>query len=103
VLWAKDGDEAIYLSLIEQVDLVLMDLKIPDTDGYEAVKIIKRKRPELIVFGQSVTAMAIDKDKAIRAGFDDILTKPVSKVDFMKKMDLRYEFKTLPGNNRNCN
>jgi CheY-like chemotaxis protein len=93
VLWAKDGDEAIYLSLIEQVDLVLMDLKIPDTDGYEAVKIIKRKRPELIVFGQSVTAMAIDKDKAIRAGFDDILTKPVSKVDFMKKMDLRYEFK----------
>jgi PAS domain S-box-containing protein len=93
VLWAKDSEEAIYLSLSEQVDIVLMDLKIHDTNGYEAAKIIKKKRPDLLVFAQSVNAMAIDKGKAIQAGFDDVITKPVSRADFMKKMDLRYEFR----------
>jgi CheY-like chemotaxis protein len=93
VLWAKDGEEAIYLSLSEQVDIVLMDLKIPGSNGYEAVKIIKKKRPDLLVFAQSVNAMSVDKRKAIQAGFDDIINKPVSRADFMQKMELRYEFR----------
>jgi signal transduction histidine kinase/CheY-like chemotaxis protein len=87
VLWAKDGDEGIYMSIIEPVDIVLMDIKMPDTDGYEATKIIKRKRPDIHVFAQSVHAMTLDKGKAVMAGFDDVITKPVSKTDFLKMVD----------------
>jgi signal transduction histidine kinase/CheY-like chemotaxis protein len=94
VLWAKDGDEAIYMSIIENVDIVLMDIKMPVADdGYETTKIIKRKRPDILVFAQSVHAMNIDKDKAVQAGFDDIITKPVRRGDFMKKLDSIYAYK----------
>jgi signal transduction histidine kinase/CheY-like chemotaxis protein len=65
LLWAKDGDEAIFMSLNEPVDIVLMDLRMPNTDGYEATKIIKSKRPGLPVFAQTACALLDEKERAI--------------------------------------
>ena len=88
VLWAKDGDEAIYKSLNEPVDIVLMDLKMPNTNGYEATKIIKSRCPELPIIAQTACALLEEIELAFEAGCDDYLLKPINKTDFLRKVDL---------------
>lgn len=88
VLWAKDGEDAIFMALNEPVDIVLMDLKMPNIDGYEATKIIKSKLPELPIIAQTACALTDERDRAIHAGCDDYLTKPIKKEIFLQKVDL---------------
>jgi len=78
VLWAKDGLEAI--SMCENdpsINLVLMDIKMPLLNGYEATRIIKKKRPELPIIAQTAYAMTADKLEAEKAGCDGYLSKPI--------------------------
>jgi PAS domain S-box-containing protein len=78
VLWAKNGREAIDLCETDpSIDLVLMDIKMPLLDGYEATKLIKNKRPELPIIAQTAYAMTSDRIEAEKAGCDGYLSKPV--------------------------
>jgi CheY-like chemotaxis protein len=78
VLWAKDGQEAVDLCEIDpSINLVLMDIKMPLLDGYEATKLIKNKRPELPIIAQTAYAMISDKLEADKAGCDGYLSKPI--------------------------
>lgn len=72
---AKDGLE--YLKY-NSVDLVLMDVQLPEMDGYEATRIIKAEYPELPVIIQTAFAMRGDEEKALQSGCDGYLTKPLS-------------------------
>jgi hypothetical protein len=73
-----DGAEAInYIKLNPEIRLILMDLKLPAVDGYEATKIIKQINPKIIIIAQTAYAMPGDREKAISAGCDDYLTKPI--------------------------
>ncbi len=73
-----DGEKAInYIKLNPEIRLVLMDLKLPSVDGYEATKIIKKINPEIRIIAQTAYAMLGDREKAISAGCDDYLTKPI--------------------------
>jgi PAS domain S-box-containing protein len=78
VLWAKDGLEAISICESDPtINLVLMDIKMPLLNGYEATKIIKSRRPELPVIAQTAYAMTADKLEAEKAGCDGYLSKPI--------------------------
>jgi CheY-like chemotaxis protein len=78
VLWAKDGREAVDLCETEpSINLVLMDIKMPLLNGYEATRIIKTKRPELPIIAQTAYAMVSDKLEADKAGCDGYLSKPI--------------------------
>lgn len=91
---AKDGATALELLSIHEYDLVLMDVQLPEMDGFETTH---RIRTELNLTRLPVVAMTAhtlqeDRNKAIAAGMDDYLTKPVeleALVAVLKKFDLR--------------
>jgi PAS domain S-box-containing protein len=77
-LIARNGLEAIEKCRENQgISIILMDLKMPVMEGLEATRKIREFRPNLPIIGVSAYAMAGDKEKAIAAGCDDYITKPV--------------------------
>lgn len=84
VFWAKNGIEVLDICEKEQkMDLVLMDLQMPDMNGYEATQILKKKYPGLPVIAQTAFAMSDDREKALDAGCDDYLAKPIKSKDLL--------------------
>lgn len=59
-------------------DLVLMDVQLPEMDGYEATRILKKTFPNLPIIIQTAYAMKGDMEKAFEAGCDDYIAKPMS-------------------------
>ncbi|MCD4833818.1 MAG: response regulator [Bacteroidales bacterium] len=78
VLWAKDGKEAVDLCLNnDNIDLVLMDIRMPGMDGIEATQKIKEHKSELQIIGQTAFAHDNDREKCLNAGFDNYISKPI--------------------------
>ncbi len=75
---AKSGIEAVELAQSENPDLVLMDLKMPIMDGLEATRQIKEKLPHMPILALTANAFDSDRQKALEAGCDDFMSKPVS-------------------------
>jgi len=80
VIWASNGEEAVNLCRKSQtIDVILMDIKMPVMDGYEATKIIKEFRPALPIIALTAYAQDSDKEKALAAGFVAHISKPVDR------------------------
>ncbi|MDM8159639.1 response regulator [Labilibaculum sp. K2S] len=80
VLVANNGLEAVDIcKKNDKIDLVLMDIKMPLMDGYEATKKIKKIRPNLPIIAQTAFALLGDKNKSLENGCDDYIAKPVKK------------------------
>lgn len=78
ILKAMNGEEAIaFFEKGSTPDLIFMDLKMPVMDGFSATKKIKALHPDLPVVALTAYAFTQDKEKALAAGCDDIITKPV--------------------------
>ena len=80
-LRARNGQEAVDIVLKGDVDLVLMDIKMPVMDGLEATRQIKKERPALPVVALTANAFDSDRQLANEAGCDAFLAKPVSSAD----------------------
>lgn len=79
ILWAKNGQEAIDICKENKdIDIVLMDIKMPVLNGLEAIAEIKKFRSELPIIVQTAYAMPEDRDRSFEAGGDDHLTKPIN-------------------------
>lgn len=79
LLWAKNGQETF--ELIKQhpnIDLVLMDIRMPIMDGYEATKRIKEYNSRIPIVAQTAYALEYEKDEILKAGCDDYIAKPYS-------------------------
>ena len=79
LIHAKNGKEALEKVTSENtIDLILMDIRMPVMNGYEATKEIKKIKSIPIV-AQTAFAFTEDKTKALNAGCDDYLAKPITR------------------------
>ena len=82
IIHAFNGKEAVEKCRSgEKIDLVIMDIKMPVMDGYEATRRIKELYPELPVIAQTAFAYQADREKAMLAGCDDYMSKPINKAE----------------------
>ncbi len=80
VIYAADGRMAKSLMKKHRnIDLVLLDIRLPDINGFDLCRHIKKEDPELIVIAQTAFAGEADKKKSLAAGCDDFLAKPIKK------------------------
>ena len=78
LFFARNGQEAVDIVMTTpELQLVLMDLKMPVMDGYEAIKVIKQIRPELYIIAQSAYVFSNDQDRARKSGCNDFIEKPI--------------------------
>ena len=78
VIRAINGIDAV--EKVEQggIDMVLMDLKMPEIDGLQATRIIKEKYPDMPIIALTANAFSSDREQAFEAGCDEFLSKPVN-------------------------
>lgn len=87
IFHAKDGFEALeVLCSNPQLDLILMDIKMPKMDGYDTCKQIRKINKEIILIAQSAITSKEFYKKAVNSGFDDYIAKPVSKKELTDKV-----------------
>ena len=76
------GSEAIELSKKHpDLDLILLDIKMPGIDGLKAVKEIRKFNSDVLIIAQTANALSGDRMKAINSGCNDYLSKPLNKND----------------------
>jgi two-component system sensor histidine kinase EvgS len=76
----ESGLESVELCTRDNsIDLVLMDLTLPDIDGYTAMSRIRKVRPALPLVAQSATSMSEHRERARNSGADDFIAKPIKR------------------------
>jgi CheY-like chemotaxis protein len=87
VLWAKNGAEAVNFIMDSDkgdIDLVIMDIKMPIMNGYEATIKIKEVRNDIPVLALTAYAFAEDRRLSMEAGCNDFITKPVKRAKLLE-------------------
>jgi PAS domain S-box-containing protein len=94
LLSAVNGASGIEIARASKPDIILMDIDLPDIDGFEALKILRSDpATNLIpVIAVSANAMPRDIEKGIKAGFLVYITKPIKVKEFMNALDMVLEF-----------
>ncbi len=89
VVIAVDGLEGVAMAMSEKPDLILMDMSLPEIDGWEATRRIKADETmaQTPVIALTAHAMASDREKALEAGCDDYDTKPVELPRLLSKIE----------------
>lgn len=85
IIWAEDGGQAVEIAKSRtDIDLILMDIKMPVMDGYEATRAIREFNKDIIIIAQTAYALSDEKEKTIKAGCNYYLTKPLNISLLMK-------------------
>lgn len=89
VLQATDGLTGVEMTQDLRPDLVLMDLSLPKKDGWTATREIKAQidLSKIPIIALSAHAMKGDKERALEAGCDDYITKPINLQELASKLD----------------
>ncbi len=89
ILTAVDGAAGLELAEKHRPDLILMDLSLPVIDGWEATRRLKADESlkDITVIAITAHAMRGDEEKALAAGCDDYLTKPIDEDLLFDKLD----------------
>ena len=89
---AEDGLEAVKLCSKNEYDVIFMDVQMPNMDGYKATEEIRKldnKNAKTIIIAITANALAGDKEKCIKAGMDDYVSKPI-KGQNLEDMLIKY-------------
>ena len=95
---ANHGKEALELLIMNRYDIILMDIQMPEMDGYEATKIIRTEMSEAIsrtpIIAMTASALIADREKCLLAGMNDYITKPFLATELYEKILLQLEKST---------
>lgn len=83
LLWAKDGIEAIEMFKNNNINLILMDIMMPEKDGYDTTREIKKINSSIPIIAQTALALPDDEEKCYDAGCDYVLIKPINSDDLI--------------------
>lgn len=87
IIRAFNGLEAVEICKSDQgIDLVLMDMKMPLMNGYDATRQIKSFMPNLPIIGQTAYSTDLDKNKVLECGCNDYISKPINRVLLISKI-----------------
>ena len=87
LLWAMDGFESITMCHNDpDINLILMDLRMSNLDGFQATEAIKSFRPNLPVIAQTTYTEEVDTDRLFEVGCDDYLPKPIRFDDLLNSI-----------------
>jgi len=90
VIHAENGSQAVeFVRSRPEIELVLMDIRMPVMDGIEAAQIIKALKPSLPIIAQTAYAFNEEKTEILGLGFDDYLSKPIEP-KILSRMMSRY-------------
>ena len=93
IMSARSGIEAVTACRDNpDIDLILMDIAMPGMDGYEATRQIRKFNKDVVIIAQTAYALQGDKEKALAAGCDDYVAKPI-KADELKQKIIKYQKK----------
>lgn len=86
IFHAKNGKEALDFCKNNNVDIVLMDIKMPVMNGLEATRKIKKIKPDLPIIALTAFSSIKHKDEAFAFGCDEFISKPINVSDFFNKI-----------------
>lgn len=87
IVWAMNGQEAV--NIVKEnndIDLVLMDIRLPVMSGYQATREIRKICKDIPIIAQTAYVMEDEKDKVLDVGCDDLVTKPLRKKLLLEKI-----------------
>jgi PAS domain S-box-containing protein len=88
ILHADDGQKAVDIcNKNDHIDVILMDVQMPEMNGMDATRNIKKFRKEIPIIAQTANAIAEERQKCFEAGFDDFVTKPINITELFMKID----------------
>lgn len=76
--WVTNGREALHSFVRERPDLILMDIKMPEMNGIEATERIRSISPDIPIIAVTAHAYYTDKEQALAAGCNAIVSKPLA-------------------------
>jgi signal transduction histidine kinase len=79
IIIVANGLSAVKISQEQKIDIILMDIHLPDISGYEATRLILKNNPEAIIIAQTAYAAIDEHQKAIDAGCVDYISKPIKQ------------------------
>ena len=81
IIKVRSGQEAIAACRqYPDIDLILMDIQMPEMGGYEATRQIRQFNKEVVIIAQTAFGLSGDKEKALAAGCTDYISKPINKL-----------------------
>ncbi|AGA79864.1 response regulator [Echinicola vietnamensis] len=89
VLEASNGKQALELLKVNLPDMIFMDVQMPEMNGYEATKIIRKeyKNKNLLIFALTAGNLKGEKEKCMEAGMDDFIAKPFVEEDLIRLLE----------------
>jgi len=91
LLIARDGMEALEIAKDNSdIDLILMDIRIPKLDGYETTEEIRQFNKDVVIIAQTACAFSSDRDKALEVGCNDYVSKPIDTELFESLMEKHF-------------
>lgn len=91
LILVKTGKDAVEVCKNNpDIQVVLMDIQMPDLDGFDATRQIRLFNSEVVIIAQTAFAFSDDRKKALAAGCNDYLSKPFKKDDMLRLIDLYF-------------
>jgi len=90
IVHAGKGADAVQIALSQNIDIVLMDIRLPDISGYEATRQIRQKKQNVIIIAQTAYATSEDRQQAIDSGCNEYFSKPVKAKKLLELVDKHF-------------